>query len=380
MDKEDQAFGLEEEEDMDLDVDEDDFEQVEMLTLPSHCVYWLEVPVIKEDEFIDDSMYRDDFDEDEFIDPLPADCPQCNMLCTLEDVRPLYATPLRIPAADKKTYIRRFPFDKQGFITFKKFEIGRRNFALKKRSDAKKRLAGVVGRKNDLMKRRTELLDKMASVLNRAKALEQRGGSLCRVDALRLRADALGRWANEYLRRAKACEEKAKALMAPTDFEFRNVCVAAGLGKLYVYSVASDIDCRSSCTKTQDLDRMPVETITVANQVQFKLQPVGKTFVCGDHGPVTLPKHMYFLAANMADNQTTSINACYSDFCCTTDSATHINAPLTSTPATPTLAAALDLATPTPPTPSLPWVTSSMYTQTKHFAIELYGRTIRRHH
>nr|GEW37366.1 hypothetical protein [Tanacetum cinerariifolium] len=56
MDKEDQAFGLEEEEDMDLDVD--DFEQVEMLTLPSHCVYWLEVPVIKEDKFIDDSMYR----------------------------------------------------------------------------------------------------------------------------------------------------------------------------------------------------------------------------------------------------------------------------------------------------------------------------------
>nr|GEW37365.1 hypothetical protein [Tanacetum cinerariifolium] len=37
MDKEDQAFGLEEEEDMDLD--EDDFEEVEMLTLPSHCVY-----------------------------------------------------------------------------------------------------------------------------------------------------------------------------------------------------------------------------------------------------------------------------------------------------------------------------------------------------
>nr|GEY60972.1 hypothetical protein [Tanacetum cinerariifolium] len=30
--------------------------------------------------------------------------------------------------------------------------------------------------------------------------------------------------------------------------------------------VASDIDCRSSCTNTQDLDRMPVETITVANQ------------------------------------------------------------------------------------------------------------------
>ncbi|GJX89710.1 hypothetical protein Tco_0341724 [Tanacetum coccineum] len=34
--------------------------------------------------------------------------------------------------------------------------------------------------------------------------------------------------------------------------------------------VASDIDCRSSCTKTQDLDRMPVETITVADQNSYK--------------------------------------------------------------------------------------------------------------
>ncbi|PWA65504.1 Apple-like protein [Artemisia annua] len=107
---------------------------------------------------------------------------------------------------------RRFPFNKQGFVKFKKFEIGRRNFALKKRSDAKKRLTGVVGRKNDLMKRRTDLLDRSASVLNRATALEQRGGSLCRADSLRLRADALGRWADEYLRRAKACEGRAKAL------------------------------------------------------------------------------------------------------------------------------------------------------------------------
>ncbi|GJY90763.1 zinc finger, RING/FYVE/PHD-type containing protein [Tanacetum coccineum] len=97
-------------------------------------------------------------------------------------------------------------------VKFRKFEIGRRNFALKKRSDAKKRLAGVVGWKNDLMKCRTDLLDRRASVLNLAKALEQRGGSLCRVDALRLRADALGRWADEYLRRAEACEGRAKAL------------------------------------------------------------------------------------------------------------------------------------------------------------------------
>nr|GEX63973.1 hypothetical protein [Tanacetum cinerariifolium] len=50
----------------------------------------------------------------------------------------------------------------------------------------------------------------------------------------------------------------------------------------------------------------------------------------------------------------TSINTCYSDFCCITDSATHINAPFISMPATPTLATTLDLATPTPPTPSLP--------------------------
>ncbi|GJZ07076.1 hypothetical protein Tco_0540869 [Tanacetum coccineum] len=146
-----------------------------------------------------------------------SECPQCKALCSLKDVRTLNATCLCIPAADKgvvdpEISTRRFPFSKQGMVKFRKFEIGRRNFALKKRSDAKKRLAGVVGWKNDLMKCRTDLLDRRASVLNLAKALEQRGGSLCRVDALRLRADALGRWADEYLRRPKACEGRVKAL------------------------------------------------------------------------------------------------------------------------------------------------------------------------
>ena len=83
-------------------------------------------------------------------------------------------------------------------IAFRKLETARRNFALKKWYDAKKRFAGVLGRKNEAMKRRTELLDRM-------KALEHQGGSLCP-------ADALGTLADEYLRRAKVCEGRAKAL------------------------------------------------------------------------------------------------------------------------------------------------------------------------
>ncbi|GKC16785.1 hypothetical protein Tco_1013567, partial [Tanacetum coccineum] len=270
----------------DLDDDDDDFEKVEDLSLPlvskwdspddGPPSYGLEVPVMKDDEFILDSMYRNDIDIDididddddpplppHVFDPLPpppapldlvdvfmygllprtsprdsgskwtisyrnglasvsegsfSECPQCKALCSLKDVRTLNATCLCIPAADKgvadpEISTRRFTFTRHGFVKFRKFESGRRNFALKKRSDAKKRLAGVVGRKNDLMKRRTDLLDRRASVLNRAKALEKQGGSLrLRADALRLRADALGRWADEYLRQAEACEERAKAL------------------------------------------------------------------------------------------------------------------------------------------------------------------------
>ncbi|GJT31052.1 zinc finger, RING/FYVE/PHD-type containing protein [Tanacetum coccineum] len=109
-----------------------------------------------------------------------SECPQCKALCSLKDVRTLNATCLCIPAADKgvadpEISTRRFTFTRHGFVKFRKFESGRRNFALKKRSDAKKRLAAVVGRKNDLMKRRTDLLDRRASVLNRAKALEKQG-------------------------------------------------------------------------------------------------------------------------------------------------------------------------------------------------------------
>ncbi|GJY78312.1 hypothetical protein Tco_0484113 [Tanacetum coccineum] len=74
MDKEDQPFqsdGLEEEDmDDDDDDDDEDFEKVEKLTLPlvSRWIFsdglpidGLEVPVMKEDDFIHDSMYRNDF-------------------------------------------------------------------------------------------------------------------------------------------------------------------------------------------------------------------------------------------------------------------------------------------------------------------------------
>ncbi|GJS32092.1 zinc finger, RING/FYVE/PHD-type containing protein [Tanacetum coccineum] len=96
------------------------------------------------------------------------------------------------------TLTRHFLLNKLGLIAFHKLETARRNFSLKKWYDAKKRLAGVLGRKNEAMKCQTDLLERM-------KALEQQGGSLCR-------ADALGTLVDEYLRRAKACEGRAKAL------------------------------------------------------------------------------------------------------------------------------------------------------------------------
>ncbi|GJY90764.1 hypothetical protein Tco_0505960 [Tanacetum coccineum] len=112
------------EEHIELDFDDDDnddlhSEKIEKLTLPlvskwnlpddGPPIYGLEVPVMKEDDFIQDLMYRNDIDDDDdppphVFDPLPpppAPCPQCNFLCSLEDVRPLYATTLCIPAADK---------------------------------------------------------------------------------------------------------------------------------------------------------------------------------------------------------------------------------------------------------------------------------------
>ena len=53
---------------LDLNDNDDDFEQVEEMTLPlvvsridnGKTVHEMEVPVMKDDDFLDDSMYRDD--------------------------------------------------------------------------------------------------------------------------------------------------------------------------------------------------------------------------------------------------------------------------------------------------------------------------------
>ncbi|PWA72845.1 zinc finger, RING/FYVE/PHD-type [Artemisia annua] len=248
----------EEEQQVELEFDldnNDDFEQVEEMTLPlvisrnenGKTVHEIEVPVMKDDDFIDDSMYRDDreltdsqMDFAEALDSRPPSiqakdpdactlccnhwtvdqnhqvcclpcghifgescikkwlqtdantkmCPICKIPCTLKDVRPLNATSIRIPAAIKgadaqKTSTRRFPLCNRGIIAFHNFETARRNVALKKWWDAKKRLDGVLGRKYDL--------------LDRMKALEQQG-----------EADAS--LAVEYMMQAKACERRAEAL------------------------------------------------------------------------------------------------------------------------------------------------------------------------
>nr|GEW78473.1 hypothetical protein [Tanacetum cinerariifolium] len=184
---------------LDPDDNDDDFEQVEEMTLPLVISRIDNGKIVHEIEILLKPLVLDHprFKQKLLIclpcghifgascikrwlqiDICSKKCPQCNFVCSFESARPLYATSFRIPVADigaedQKTPTRRFLLNKLGMIEFLKLEIARRNLALKKWYDAKKRLA--------------------------------EDGSLCE-------ADALGTLANEYLRRAKAYEGRAKAL------------------------------------------------------------------------------------------------------------------------------------------------------------------------
>nr|GEU47816.1 hypothetical protein [Tanacetum cinerariifolium] len=52
----------------------------------------------------------------------------------------------------------------------------------------------------------------------------------------------------------------------PTVLSFSSAEYTRDRDRANCLNTSAYIDCRSSCTKTQDLDRMPVETITVSNQ------------------------------------------------------------------------------------------------------------------
>ncbi|GJW95685.1 hypothetical protein Tco_0175357 [Tanacetum coccineum] len=72
-------------------------------------------------------------------------CPKCNLLCLLEDVRPLRITSLRIPLGSKD--IREtLSVNRTWFLKFHKHETGRRNFALIQGSRARMWLNEVLRR------------------------------------------------------------------------------------------------------------------------------------------------------------------------------------------------------------------------------------------
>ncbi|GJX67851.1 hypothetical protein Tco_0303578, partial [Tanacetum coccineum] len=61
------------------------------------------------------------------------------------------------------------------------------------------------------MKHQTELLNLKAHAEKRSKSLEQRADAMGRTDALRSLANALGQWADEYLRKSDAYGQRAEA-------------------------------------------------------------------------------------------------------------------------------------------------------------------------
>ncbi|PWA71077.1 zinc finger, RING/FYVE/PHD-type [Artemisia annua] len=152
--------------------------------------------------------------------PGSVKCPQCSTACTLKDVRLINATRLHIPdaaasdqnVADEKSSTRRFPYNSAGVKAYRDYESGQLLHASNKRSIDLKRRADVLGKQKVAMKRLTELLNLKAHTEKQAKSLEQRADAMGRADALRCRADALGQWADEYLRKADALRCRADAL------------------------------------------------------------------------------------------------------------------------------------------------------------------------
>nr|GEW99733.1 zinc finger, RING/FYVE/PHD-type [Tanacetum cinerariifolium] len=167
-------------------------------------------------------------------------CPQCNKLCTLKDVRVLYATHLQA-ASCHKISTTRFPFTEKGFKAFKQYVLRLEADACVRRSDALKlrgyvwaqhidllnRAADVLDSLNDVLRQRDNALERCADALEwRADALERRAESLeqhacvleLRAESLERRADALEQQAYALDRRADALIRRAKAYKACMNF------------------------------------------------------------------------------------------------------------------------------------------------------------------
>ncbi|PWA60760.1 zinc finger, RING/FYVE/PHD-type [Artemisia annua] len=147
-------------------------------------------------------------------------CPLCKTLCTLKDVRLLYATRLCIPnataaadqiVADQMASTRCFPYSSAGEYAYMDYELGRVLYAANKRFDVLKRRVDVLGQQNVAMRRQTKFLNLKAHAEKQAKSLEQRAGAMGRADALRRRADVYGQLADKYLHKADAFGRRADA-------------------------------------------------------------------------------------------------------------------------------------------------------------------------
>ncbi|GJW55009.1 zinc finger, RING/FYVE/PHD-type containing protein [Tanacetum coccineum] len=138
-------------------------------------------------------------------------CPQCNNLCTLEDVRPLQASRLSIAEQKKSsssstTTTRHFPFTKKGYEALKKY-ISRRTYVasrlacvtanqrlhvVRRAQDANRRLGFIRKRRDELLKCQIGAEGPQADLF------------LQRADALDLRILPLTRRADELLQQVYA--------------------------------------------------------------------------------------------------------------------------------------------------------------------------------
>nr|GEY34405.1 zinc finger, RING/FYVE/PHD-type [Tanacetum cinerariifolium] len=140
-------------------------------------------------------------------------CPQCNNLCTLEDVRPLQASRLSIAEQKKSsssstTTTRHFPFTKKGYEALKKY-ISRRTYVasrlacvtanqrlhvVRRAQDANRRLGFIRKRQDELLKCQIGAEGPQADLfLQRADALDLRILPLTRrADELEQQVYALG--------------------------------------------------------------------------------------------------------------------------------------------------------------------------------------------
>ncbi|GJT80871.1 zinc finger, RING/FYVE/PHD-type containing protein [Tanacetum coccineum] len=139
-------------------------------------------------------------------------CPQCNTLCSVEDALLLYPPHLCVTAHQKASSATLFPFTKQGFLEFKKYEYSRMLDAQLLRADNTRHKNILVTKQNDLAYREKELEIQWDNLLTRAEELEERSESLGLADALRRRASPLEPRVKALRRRTDALERLVTAL------------------------------------------------------------------------------------------------------------------------------------------------------------------------